>query len=64
VKQYEDIVKISNYNIVASEPRAPDSIKIIDTRHGNFHSMGNIPSSINIPFTEMLNEDKTFKNVD
>lgn len=26
--------------------------------------MGNIPSSINIPFTEMLNEDKTFKNVD
>jgi 3-mercaptopyruvate sulfurtransferase SseA len=49
---------------VASEPRAPDSIKIIDTRHSNFHSMGNIPSSINIPFTEMLNEDKTFKNVD
>lgn len=33
VKQYEDIVKISNYNIVASDTKGPDSIKIIDTRH-------------------------------
>jgi thiosulfate/3-mercaptopyruvate sulfurtransferase len=26
--------------------------------------MGNIPSSLNIPFTSVLNEDKTFKSVD
>ncbi len=64
VKLYEDIVKISNYNIVASDTKGPDSIKIIDSRHQNVYRMGNIPSSLNIPFTAVLNEDKTFKSID
>jgi thiosulfate/3-mercaptopyruvate sulfurtransferase len=55
VKLYEEVVKISNYNLVASDTKGPDSIKIIDSRHQNVHSMGNIPSSLNIPFTAVLN---------
>ena len=47
---YEEIVKISNYNLVASDTKGPDSIKIIDTRMSNMYELGHIPSSINIPF--------------
>jgi thiosulfate/3-mercaptopyruvate sulfurtransferase len=51
VRYYDEIVKISNFNLVASDTNAPDSIKIIDTRLDTTFALGHIPSSINIPFT-------------
>ena len=64
VRHYEDIVKISNFNLVASDTKGPNAIKIIDTRLDVAFNLGNIPSSINIPFVQMLNPDKTFKSED
>ena len=57
-------MKISNFNLVASDTKGPDAIKIIDTRLEATFDLGHIPSSINIPFTKMLNTDKTFKSAD
>ena len=51
VRYYDEIVRISNYNLVASDTKGPDAIKIIDTRLDVVYDLGHIPSSINIPFT-------------
>lgn len=51
IRYYNEIVKISNYNLVASDTKGPDAIKIIDTRFDAIYDLGHIPSSINIPFT-------------
>jgi thiosulfate/3-mercaptopyruvate sulfurtransferase len=51
VKKYEDMVKLSK----------DKSLPIIDSRFANIFQQGNIPSSINLPFTAFINEDKTFK---
>ena len=51
IRYYDEIVKISNYNLVASDTKGPDAIKIIDTRLDAIYDLGHIPSSINIPFT-------------
>ena len=64
IRYYDEIVKISNFNLVASDTKGPDAIKIIDTRLEPVYDLGHIPSSINIPFTNMLNPDKTFKSAD
>lgn len=64
VRYYDEIVKISNFNLVASDTKGPDAIKIIDTRLDVVYDLGHIPSSINIPFTKVLNPDKTFKSID
>ena len=64
VRDYKEIVKISNFNLVASDTKGPDAIKIIDTRLDVTYDLGHIPSSINIPFVQMLNPDKTFKSED
>jgi 3-mercaptopyruvate sulfurtransferase SseA len=64
VRDYKEIVKISNFNLVASDTKGPDAIKIIDTRLDVTYDLGHIPSSINIPFIQMLNPDKTFKSED
>jgi hypothetical protein len=50
IRCYEDIVKISNFNLVASDTKGPNAIKIIDTRLDATYDLGHIPSSINIPF--------------
>lgn len=55
VRLYEEIVKISNFNLVASDTKGPDAIKIIDSRLDAIYDLGHIPSSVNIPFTHMLN---------
>jgi 3-mercaptopyruvate sulfurtransferase SseA len=60
VRDYKEIVRISNFNLVASDTKGPDAIKIIDTRLDVTYDLGHIPSSINIPFVQMLNPDKTF----
>jgi 3-mercaptopyruvate sulfurtransferase SseA len=49
---------------VASDTNGPDAIKIIDTRLDVVFNLGHIPSSINIPFIQMLNPDKSFKSLD
>ena len=64
IKLYNEIVKISHFNLVSSDTKGPDSIKIIDARLDSVYDLGHIPSSINIPFTHMLNADKTFKPVE
>lgn len=64
VRDYKEIVRISNFNLVASDTKGPDAIKIIDTRLDVTYDLGHIPSSINIPFVKMLNPDKTFKSED
>ena len=51
VKKYDEIVKISKDR----------SLSIVDSRLANAFHQGNIPSSINLPFNNFLNEDKTFK---
>ena len=37
---------------------------ILDSRFKANHDAGNIPTSINLPFTLMFNQDKSFKSPD
>jgi rhodanese-related sulfurtransferase len=39
-------------------------LPIIDSRFSHVYSNGHIPSSINVPFTQVLNEDKTYKSAE
>jgi thiosulfate/3-mercaptopyruvate sulfurtransferase len=56
VRHFEDMV-----NLVKN----PDhGIPIIDSRFDNIFSQGNIPGSKNLPFTGLLNPDKTFKSAE
>jgi len=36
-------------------------VPVLDSRFKQIYEQGNIPTSISLPFTEVLNEDKTFK---
>ena len=53
LKLYEDIIKLQANS---------DNTTIIDSRFEAIYSQGNIPASLNIPFTSVINADKTFKS--
>jgi rhodanese-related sulfurtransferase len=56
MRTYDQIV-----NIVK---QASNQVPILDTRVESVFGQGSIPSSVNIPFTELINSDKTFKSVE
>ena len=57
VTKYEEMVHITKYNKANA-----DGLPIIDSRLESVFAQGNIPTSKNLPFTALLNADKTFKS--
>jgi 3-mercaptopyruvate sulfurtransferase SseA len=51
------MVKISKSNMEGGK-----LLPILDSRFANVYNNGHIPSSLNVPFTEVLNPDKTYKS--
>jgi len=52
VKSFEEMKDIVSTNSAA----------ILDSRYGEAFHMGHIQGSISLPFSELLNTDKTFKS--
>jgi 3-mercaptopyruvate sulfurtransferase SseA len=57
VVTYETLNQIMDKN----EEHPDKQIKILDARFKNPFDKGHIPSSVSLPFPEVLNADKTFK---
>lgn len=54
IRFYEEMVKIG-------ESR---TVPILDSRFASVFTQGNVPSSVNVPFPDVLNPDKTYKSVE
>lgn len=59
VRLYDEMVKISNENLSGVK-----KLPILDSRFTHVYNNGHIPSSVSLPFTSVLNEDKTFKSTE
>ena len=56
IRNHDDVHQIAMSNL-----KNQNKLPIVDSRFVQNFKAGRIPSSLNIPFTQVLNEDKTFK---
>ena len=58
-----DSSRIRSFEQIQSQIQKPSNKEVLlDARPPQVHEAGHIPTAVNVPFTAVLNEDKTFKS--